>query len=135
MVGRETARRALQCLPVQSEGGPERGITHKRDPLIRPINDGPTDRKRRRTVRPPHAGTCEAALRIEMDIEAGSVHVLGSFVAELHTEMRLVWRLVLREPRVPIDPEQRPADGTIVCDEVRTAVSYTHLMLPTIYAV
>ena len=58
-----------------------------------------------------------------MEVEAGSVCIFGAFMAEVETGVRLVRRLVLAEPRVPMDAEQRATDRSRIGDEVRADLS------------
>ena len=61
----------------------------------------------------------EDAPGLEMEVEARRVRVLRTLVPEVDPDVGLVGRLVLREARVAIDPEQRSADGSRVGHEVR----------------
>jgi hypothetical protein len=54
-----------------------------------------------------------------MDVEDRRVRVLRRLVAEVDADVRLVRSLVMREARVAVDPEQRPADGLRLGLEVR----------------
>src|SRR5215207_4279130 len=55
------------------------------------------------------------ALQLQMQVQAGRLGLGGTGVAEVDPDMRLVRRLVLREPGVAIDAKQ----GLPVGDEVR----------------
>ena len=59
-----------------------------------------------------------------------SCYVLGRFMPELDSEMRLVWRLVLRESGVPVDAEQGSADGSVIGYEVGTDLMKIRLEVP-----
>ena len=55
-----------------------------------------------------------------MHVEAGGMDVVGGrHMAELHAGVRLVWRLVLGEPRVALDPKERSADFAGIRHKVR----------------
>ena len=67
----------------------------------------------------PQAEGGKAVPRLEVQVEAGGVHVVaGGHVAEVDAGVGLVGRLVLGEPRVALDAEQRPAQRSGVGGEV-----------------
>ena len=94
-------------------------------------------------LRTPQADTHVALARLEVEVETGSVRVLGHDVTELHPCVLFVRRLVLAESRVALDSEQRPADlscighemlgdtferGGEIVDEVERRFSYISLV-------
>jgi len=67
----------------------------------------------------PEARGAEGAPGLQMQIEAGGMRVAAARpVPEVGPGVCLVRALVLREPRVPIDPEQGTARGTWIGDEM-----------------
>ena len=61
----------------------------------------------------PQADRGEHFPRLEMEVEAWPVDVAAGVVAKVEPDVDLVGALVLGEPHVPVDAEQRPADRTV----------------------
>ncbi len=57
-----------------------------------------------------------------MEVIAGGVGILGLFVPEVKTRVQLVRSLVLRESRIPVDPEQRAPLYLGIGSKMRTDV-------------
>src|SRR5262249_22107443 len=73
---------------------------------------------RRAGGRSPDAAAREDLARADVQVVAGCVGVLGPLVPEVDSEVRLVWRLVLREASVPVDTEEGAAARSRVGAEV-----------------
>ena len=67
----------------------------------------------------PNAGPGKHIARLQVQVEAGGVHIFGAFVPELGGRHDLVRALVLREANVPVNSEDRPTRRSRVSDEMR----------------
>src|SRR4051794_4196458 len=112
MVAVEARRRALERFSAEPEALRERRRLADLAPAPRLGGDAGADGVQDVAVGVPEAARHEDAVRFQIEIEAGSVDVARLRVAELDADVRLVRRLVLGEPHVAVDAEQRAAGGT-----------------------
>jgi len=67
----------------------------------------------------PHTDACENLARLQVEVEARSVHLLSHAVPEVHRSLGFIRALVLGESHVPVDTEDRATHGPGVGHEVR----------------
>src|SRR6266508_878232 len=108
----------LQCVTAEVEARPELIAVSSPLPPVRLRNDGVPDLLEGFPVGVPHPGRGEGLSRLEVEVEARGVDVAADPVAEVEAHVDLVGALVLGEPHVAVDAEQRASHRAVVGHEV-----------------